>query len=252
MQKTIRLYLTLILAVFLTGLSQWKLQKNFKWPFPPINQLVVTNQYMTDLGAIFLGARRLAADIAYIQFLQYYGTQEKDHDSDENKILIGKVLVHDHTAGHYLLNLEFGQRILHIDPYFHSGISSIAVALAYNQRRIEEGLKLLRDAIELDPSFFRYRIYIGAILFKNQGKDLEMASLLEEAVSYKDCPFMLKNILANLYKKLNLWDKALPVYLNMVTTTASPGDRKFAEEKLESLLQDHPELRAKIPNFDLK
>jgi tetratricopeptide (TPR) repeat protein len=206
--------------------------------------LVVTENYTTDLSLIFMGAHRLAGDMAYIQFLQYYGVRQHSHDDEEEK---EESDVHDEASmGVYPRLFEFGQRILGLDPFFNAAVLDVAGSLAFNQKRTAEALKLLQDAAKLDPSFYRYRLYMAAILYRDEGKDDRLIDALAEAIKYPDCPFLLKNILANLYKKMGRTVEAARVYLIMLDTAPSAADRAATEEKLDDLVQKHPELRGPL------
>lgn len=229
------LWMWLTVWVFLLALSKHQIDRRFEWRYPPLDALVVNENYTTDLSLLLLGAHRLAADVAYIQFLQYYGVDE--HSEEEKS--------HPIEEGAYPRLLEFGRRIMLLDPYFNSGVLEVGGSLAFNQRRSAEALDLLSAAAMLDPGFYRYRLYMAAILYRNDGLDDRLISTLAEAVKYNDCPFMFKNILANLYKKRGRYQEAYLLRLEMLKTAPSVSDKDTAERKLAELLQEHPELQGR-------
>ena len=171
----------LLVTGALAGWSSRRLAIALPWRFPPLTDLSVTDHYLTDLGAIMLGSHRLAGDLAYIQFLQYYGVPEGEEEEEEGKF-------HDFAAGVYPRLRELATRYLRLDPYFTTPVLEAAGALAFNQKRVDESLALLREAITRNPEFFRYHLYVSAILYKQQGKDEAMVGLLEEGMKYSDCP----------------------------------------------------------------
>jgi tetratricopeptide (TPR) repeat protein len=192
-----------------------------------------------------MGAHRVAADIAFVQFLQYYGLSMHDPDAEEVDEHDPNHH-HDYAGGPYPKLLEFGQRIARLDPYFNPAILDVAGALAFNQKRTAEALVLLEEAAVLDPSFYRYRLYMAAILYRDKGRDDKVAEVLAEAIQYPDCPLVLKNILANLYVKYGRFADAARVRLHIIETAPVEGDREFSRRKLAQILAKHPEIAAQL------
>ncbi len=238
----------LIIFVSLVILAQWRIESRFRWPFPALSELEVSENYAGDLGALFLGAHRVAADIAYIQLLQYYGMGE-----DERKVGRPTLVtpwghhISDDEAGVYPRLKEKAVRLLRLDPYFNAAILEAAGALAFNQVRIDESLELLREAIQRDPSFYRYHLYVAAILYRSKGNDAELIKTLEEAMNYNDCPPLLQNILGNLLKKTGRYEESARVFIHIIQTGAREADRNTARQKLVEILQEHPDLQRLYP-----
>lgn len=232
--------------IFLAGFAQYQINRRFEWRYPPLNTLVVTENYTTDVSALFLGAHRLAADIAYVQFLQYYGVREHAGDGDEHYEGDGHAHGHgDFDKGVYPRLSEFGRRIMRLDPYFNAAVLDVAGSLAFNQKRIDEALGVLNEAVALDPAFYRYRLYMAAILYRGEGQDTKLIEVLAEAVRYSDAPFMLKNILANLYKKQGRFMEAARLYLQMIDTAPTEFERQNTQRKLADLVDKNPQLRGR-------
>jgi tetratricopeptide (TPR) repeat protein len=129
--------------------------------------------------SVLLGARRLAADIAWVQLLQYYGSPEKPLDEETEftvswdmvKFLTGIPLENKeaHNPGvpeekhhseaehhHYHEDIEGGNypalysnclRVAELDPFFSYVYLYGAGALAWNLHRPDEALKLLEAGI---------------------------------------------------------------------------------------------------------
>ena len=220
-----------------------RLSRALSWRYPPVNELVVTENYIRDLGALLFGAHRLAADVAYVDFLQYYGTGDLEEDigpaSQQRRAEL--------KSGHPRL-LELGTRILRLDPYFNAAILEAAGSIAFNQMRVDEALTLLREAIERDPSFFRYHLYVSAILYKEKGNVPGLINLLLEAIKYPDCPPLLELVLANLLKKVGRYMDAARVYIHTHTTAAKDYERNDALRRLKILVGEHPELGPQLAN----
>jgi len=255
MKKTTQVsFIWLVLSLGVIFFFRWQVEALFRWQYPRLTQLVPTPHFATDLALLSQGSHRLAADITYIQLLQYYGVPEQSHSHDDHEH-------HDHehqnhkgrketTSGFsnhlgdgiYSQLLTYGKRILRLDPFFNGAILEVAGALAFNIQRTEEARELLREAIERDPTFYRYRLYVAAILFRQEGQDRKLLSVLEEAIQYSDCPPLLENILANLYKKYGQFEDALKVYGHMIKTVQEKNPRQDAQRNLVALLHEHPKL----------
>jgi len=205
------------------------------------------------MSGVLLGARRLAADIAWVQLLQYYGSSETPIDQeteftlswDMTKFLFGIPLEKEeaHKPGtpekehhHYHADIEGGVyarlysdclRVAELDPFFSYVYLYGAGALAWNLNRPDEALKLLGAGIEdielfnphitkdLHHPFWQYNLYISAIVYSKTGKYEEMTALLETAIKQPGCPNMMKAILANIYQKSGQTAKSLKLWLEI-------------------------------------
>lgn len=221
-----------------------RLAAGVAWPYPPVTELVVTEHYAGDLGALLAGARRLAGDIAYIQFLQYYGVPEtvEDESADPDHF-------HDISEGKYPRLKELATRMLRLDPYFSGPILEAAGALAFNQRRVDESTALLNEAIERNPHYFRYHLYLAAILFRQNNNDAGMIETLLEAIKYPDCPPLFEVILGNLLKKTGRYADAAQVYLHTAQTAPKDHERADAERRLKILVMQQPEAAAAVQHL---
>lgn len=237
------------LVVFsaLIALSSSRLSARLTHPYPALTELVYNQNYPGDLGALMLGSRRSAGNVAYIQFLQYYGTRENARPGAKDN--------HAHHEGHshaeafspsdgttYPYLWEHATRILRLDPYFHGAMLEAAGALAFNERRIGQSLELLKEAIRRDPTFYRYHLYATAILYREKGDDTALIDQLLQAIQTPDCPPLLESVLGNLLRKNNRPREAAAVYLHTYETAARASDRETAYIRLRELFKAHPEL----------
>jgi tetratricopeptide (TPR) repeat protein len=233
------------------------------WPkFPPFERPVMELFASQDVGMVLNGARRLGADLAFIQLLQYYGSPEnaspdhprgryrgntrghaheteKEHEGHQHQHMssMGSEASADETSrrsGAFPQLLEYTLRAGSLDPRFHFIYLFSSGALAFNLNRGEEAMEALSHGARADPNFWRYRLYMGAMAYrKNQEIDKAIASL-EEASRDPDCPSMIKNILANIHVKQGNFQRAREIYSDLLNSR----DRSytfFAEQQLREL-----------------
>ena len=149
--------------------------------------------------------RRVAADWIYIDFLQYYGISANRFDGGFRRI--------------YPLCSE----MLWLDPYFHFGVLCGASVLGWNLNRIGEAQRLLRQAIEVDPAYPRYKLYLAALTYTRANHDRDAIHYLEYLVQQPDRPENLLRILGNLYVKVGDWSGAKRYWLWVRSNTADPA-----------------------------
>ena len=214
---------TLITIVFLTFIMALSIRVNafFKFPFPPFNQLVfdVSEAFSEetslqrplgaeggyrDLIGLMLGMRRLTADIAWIGVLQYYGGHESSHEDHS-----------DFAFGKYPALKIMVRRVTQLDPSFYFAYLYGAGSLAFNLNRPGQALELLEEGIRHNPTYWRLRLYAGAIIYKQKGRYDDMIKLLEDAIQYTDCPTLVKSVLANIYKARKNYLKALEIWIKI-------------------------------------
>ncbi|HOW28528.1 MAG TPA: hypothetical protein PK876_08520 [Elusimicrobiota bacterium] len=185
---------------------------------------------LLDVSGVFIGARRFAADLAFIQLLQYYGSEETEHEEGEADSLAAGV-----SLSFYPHLLTYARRSVGLDPYFHDVYLFAAGALAFNLNRAEEALSLLAEGKKADPTFWRYQLYAGAIAFRKSFQMDKVIELLEEAIQYPDCPPLLENILGNLHKKKGNYARAAQIFRHILETSRDQGYLDAARRQLETL-----------------
>lgn len=265
-----RLLVTLFLCLAGCVFVRLSLSSVYRYPFPAARLTTLSEYVPFDMGGIIAGARRLAADIAWIQLLQYYGSPEKQLDQDTQfklswdmtRYLFGigleKEVCHKegcHEAGHYHQSIEGGvypdflahcYRVVGLDPFFSYAYLYGGGALAWNLDRPEEALALLRHGLDVmeryQPSitrdahqpYWQFQLYISAIVYRKMGQESEMISLLETAVHQPGCPNMIRAILANIYQKQGNLSRALALWL-AVYDTGDPTYQARAAAKIDEL-----------------
>ena len=213
---------------------------------PPFHRPVMEPYALTDMGFALLGLRRWGADAAFIQWLQYYASDYKGEKAGPEAHADGDGHIHmgaESTADlHPEVRLDFyprfldhGRRTVSLDPYFHYAYIFGAVALAFNLNRADEALALLNEGVRRDPTYWRFRLYAGAIAYRKSQEVEKVIALLEEALRYPDCPSMVQNILANIYKRRGNFRRAAEIYRHILMTSRDGEAVSMARRELEEL-----------------
>ena len=190
-----------------------------------------------------LGMRRLSADLGLIRMLVYYGSPESgdqeghyhQHDEHGHEVLDPLHPERSWGGGRYPELGPRAMRILDIDPSLSYAALYASGALAFNLNRPQEALAVLEYALKRDPKNFQYHAYIGAIGFHKNGDMASVVRILKPMLDSPDCPTMIKSMMAFLYKKLGLKEKAVRLYQDILETSRDLGYRKTAERMLQEL-----------------
>lgn len=211
-------------------LSVAALEKRTRYPFPPMTELVPNTPSLVHLGGILAGLRRLTADIAWIQVLQYYGTPEStaSHELRHHREEA------EYGRGAYAKFFGLCQRVVRIDPYFSYAYLYGAGVLAWNLERPEEAIVLLQEGVQRLPHYWRFHMYLAAIAYKQRNEYAKMRNLLEETVKQPDCPNVIRSILANLYKTEKRYPEALRLWIQILDTS-DPEYHQRARDQIHEL-----------------
>ena len=200
--------------------------QQFHDPFPPISaSLTSSTSHLSDFIGIAMGSRRLTADIAWVQTLLYYGTHEEGANPEEEI---------DSGGGHYPLLLSYCQRVVQIDPYFKAAIYYGAGALGWNLNRLDEAEQLLREGILLQPREWRFQQFLAAMAYQKSHNINKLVEFLEGFSKDKDCPNILRSILANLYKKEHRYRATIEIW-GLVYGTNDPAYEERALSQIKEL-----------------
>ncbi|MBI2916014.1 MAG: hypothetical protein HYY07_04065 [Elusimicrobia bacterium] len=209
------------------------IHSRFYFPFPAFTQLVydVGDEFahrvsyerplgsaggFRDFAGLLFGLRRLTADVAWLSVLQYYGSREKVHEGGE------KEHHHDYAGGDYPALKKMVLRVIRLDPSLTYAYLYGAGALAFNLNRSQEAVEILEEGIQSQPKYWRFQLYLGAILYKQRGQFDSMIRLLENAVTAPDCPTIVKSILANIYKSRGNFARALEIWIGVYEESKDP------------------------------
>jgi len=198
---------------------------------------------MRDAGFLAFGARRLGADIAFIELLQYYGRHENESE--------------DPNAGFYVYGLkpppswkvEGGvypellartKRVLWLDPYFRFAVFYAAGALAFNLHRPQEALEVLAEGGKWLPKEWKYDVLAAAIGYSKNGDPTKQAAELDRVISDPDAPDMLRQLAAFLNKKAGNYRRAYEIY-GMLLHSSDQGyvsNARTQRQTLEALFKN--------------
>lgn len=246
------------------------LARTFAYPFPFATVAGTTAYTAFDFASVVFGIRRLGADIAWIQLLQYYGSPEKPLDKDREfqlswdmtKYLFGVRIEKEVCSepgclheDHYHPQLEGGvypafarycYRIIALDPFYYYAYLYGGGALAWNLDRPDEALKLLEHGIlvmekhkrnitrDIHQPYWQLNLYASAIVYRTSGDFAGMIRLLETAVRQPDAPNMVKSILANIYQKQQRYAEAVRLWIE-IYDSRDQSYRANAERKINEL-----------------
>ncbi len=211
---------------------------------PPVEEFLVA-----DVSAALVGARRFGADLAFIQFLHYIAQPLADIELQRAGMETG----HSHNDGHdhgqgraapmseadIARIADYGLRSVYLDPFFHYSYLFSSGFLAFYLNRYEDALKIIELGIRRDPTYWRFRLYAGAIGYKSRNQTEAAIPLLEEAIRYPDCPTMVANILGNLHEMTGNYARAAEIYGHILATAKDDADLRKARQKLEFLQKKH-------------
>lgn len=210
------------LLLFLTG--NFIACKSYKPNFPPITELKPTAQSAAlDMAAIALGARRLCADIGLINLFIYYGNER---NGKGNANLGNEVYP------------EFAERAFHIarlDPSFRSANTFSAAILGFNMNKYDDAESLLKYVLIYQPKQRFYTQMLLSIAQKKTGNTVSIIEAILPIVREPDCPPLIKNITALLYRRAGNWQEAEEIYEDMLRTSRELEYVKKAQEGLRDL-----------------
>lgn len=181
---------------------------------------------LDTIGHVF-GLRRVVSDIAWIQLLQYYGSEyipeeegieerKDNHEHEEEHLHNHYEHITKYQPGKYNNLLRYCQRIIRIDPHYSYVYFYGSASLAWNLFRQEEALELIREGLQWlsyqkydsESDYWTLVLYQAAIIYKQGEQYRQMLAKIEEIVSRGSAPMVLKSVLLNLYKKFGEYDKA--------------------------------------------
>lgn len=203
---------------------------------PPLQRPPVERYASLDAANLIAGTRRFGADLAFIQLLHLVSgpledAEMKESHPDEHG--------HDHAAASPGIGeiVSYGLRPVNLDPYFHYAYLFGSGMLAFYLNEYPAALDILKRGIDADPTYWRFRLYAGAIGYRSANEMDKAIPLLEEAVKYPDCPTMIMNILGNLYEKKGDFKSAAQLYDRILSVSKDDFERFRARNKLEAIAQ---------------
>ena len=172
--------------------------------FPPLATLPPTPYSLQDAALVSAGLRAAAADLAWIQMLQYSAGGLSELPSAPG------------AEFEYIKPMAL--RVVRLDPSFHRAYLYGAGMLGWfnNVARPDDAVDLLKEGMRNDPGQPLYSEYIAALAFQKRGDMARMLAILEPAAADPRSPIEMKAILANLYKTHGEYAKALALWEEML------------------------------------
>jgi tetratricopeptide (TPR) repeat protein len=199
-------------------------------PFPPLNvSLSSPVARLSDFSGIALGFRALTADLAWIQTLLYYGTHEEGVDPE----------IAENGGGRYPLFLAYCQRVGQIDPRFKYVYYYGGAVLGWNLNRLDEAEILLKQGIQANPKEWRLQQFLAGLAYQKSHNINSLVDFLKVFSEEKDCPNILRSILAHIYKKQHRYREAIRIWL-ILYDSKDPSYFTIAKSQIEELSKlDH-------------
>lgn len=240
-------WLALAAMAGLAAFSHVGLREAYALPGPHFDSLILTKRALQDLAFTVTGFRRVAADVAWIQFLQYLSGEQGEGDARGGRprdLHAGHAHGEDcsHEDGHGTTAegvRSEALRVARLDPrfvepyYFGAGI----LAFDPSMRKPYEAIGLLQDGISHSPREWRLQTIMAAILYKVQDKPGPMIAELEKLAAAPDCPGLMRAILANIYKEAGRYRKAIEIWELVLESPSPSGERERAEREIRELLE---------------
>lgn len=166
-----------------------------------------------------MGFRALMADIEYIFFLQYYG--------DHKNIKTG-----------YKNLYSIFDSITDIDPHFTFTYTYGSAILAFDVKRFNEAIDLIKKGLKYNPTFWKLRFYLAAIVYKEIEDKEKYVRFLEEALKFDDHPAMIERLLGNIYEQYKSPDEVVLYWLKIFKSTKDKETKQHAYKKILHHIQE--------------
>lgn len=194
---------------------------------PPLSSLPVTPYSLQDAALASAGLRATAADLAWIQLLQYMAGSLPD--------------MPDTRPYEHVKTLSL--RVARLDPSFHRAYLFAAGILAWFPEvdRPDEAIEVLQEGMRRDPGEPLYQVYIAALAYKRRGDADRMIALLAPTLNDPKSPIEMKAIVANLYKARGQYDLALALWNGILDSELEAREWPRARvqvKEIEKLLRE--------------
>ena len=168
--------------------------------FPPLSELPATPYSLQDAAMAAAGLRAAAADLAWIELLQFAAGGLTEMTDEPGKEF-------EHIK-------PLTERVVRLDPSFHRAYLFGAGMLGWSPalQRYDDALELLRRGLRDDPGQPLYAEYIAALAYQKRGDTSKALETLEPLAADPRSPVIMKEILANIYKDRGEHAKALAIW----------------------------------------
>ncbi|MDX6769937.1 MAG: tetratricopeptide repeat protein [Elusimicrobiota bacterium] len=210
-------------ALAVAACASVAMERRRPWAGPSLSELEATPFAFRDAVLASGGLRAVAADLAWVQLLQYMaGNLPEIEDRPGRR--------HDRV-------LQLSRRVMRLDPHFHRAPLYGASILGWFEEvdRPDEAVELLDEAIRRAPEEPLFKLYLAAMAFKRAGDDARMVALLERSFDDPRAPSTMKAILANLYQRRGEPAKALETWERVLANPLDASEHARARLKIVEL-----------------
>lgn len=191
--------------------------------FPSLSELPSTPFSLQDAAMAAAGLRAAAADLAWIELLQYTAG--------------GLTEVEDRPGREFEHVKPLTERIVRLDPSFHRAYLYGAGMLGWyrNLERYDDAVDLLRQGMRDDPGQPLYAEYIAALAYQRRGDTAKELAILEPLAADPRSPVVMKEILANLYKEKGEYAKALVIWESLLDDEGQSSEWPRARRQIDEI-----------------
>ena len=226
--------------------------------YPPLFSSSFPLSTPVAFWASTLGMRRLAADIVWVQALQYYS--ERDEHIAENGLKDG-----DEKKDPYPELKSHWQQVVRLDPLFTEAYLTGPVTLGWNLKRYDQAFALLDEGIEavsllkerlrssdMMTTGSRHLLMTGSgpyleelvwklytlktvLIYLDNDRFSDALPALERLSARENIPDTVKSVLAQLYARNGFYEKSLILWYELYSTTEDQALRDSAERNIIEL-----------------
>lgn len=216
----------LIIAAALFALALFagsNMRRRYEPRFPHLSELQPGPLAFQDATLVSAGFRAPAADLAWIQLLQYTAGSAPEFPDRPDR-------PYDHLA-------ELSLRVSRLDPSFHRAVLFASGILAWFRgiERPDEAADLLNEGMRRSPEEPLYPLYIAALAYKKQGDTERMIALLESSFDLSGTPTTMRAILANLRQSRGEYREALSLWERIRDNERDRSEHSRAKAKISEL-----------------
>lgn len=200
-----------------------RMRRFYEPRFPRLAELKAGPFAFQDAALAVAGFRAPAADLAWVQLLQYSA-------SGVPEIVDRPGHAYEHLA-------ELSLRVTRLDPSFYRATLFAAGILAWfhGVDRPDEAAELLTEGMHRSPEQPLYALYLAAIAYKKLGDTNHMIALLESSFDLPDTPSSMKTILANLRQSRGEYREALALWKRIRENDRDRSEHARAKTKIAEL-----------------
>ena len=195
-----------------------------------------------DFWILMMGHRRISSDIAFIQMLQYYGGIPEKEIPD--KYRGGSVPEVFYALSEHTDLVHYALRTTRLDRNFDYAVTFSAASLAWVQKRVDEGIAVLEDALKFRPDFYQASLYLAAITIRKEKGEEASIKYMEQAIKFPDCPDMVENILAYIYEEREDYRNAIRIW-SMNLDSQEGNYSRIARERINKYISFYPDQSGK-------